>query len=304
MKPRDERDRSPIQTPVLGANGDPRVAMGSVLGTRVAIHVREPLPDVDIEEALGWLRLAADPQAQTSSRDLVAGVRREGVDADDAAELAQLLEACLEIRSETRGAFDPCASGRFDPGAVVVEWVMERAASLLEMFGARNFRMSAGSHTLIRGWEALARPWQVHLSPTLARPLVMSGRGAVATCTTSGGRDPVIDPRNGRALRRRGAAVVTGPDLARAAGYSVGLWVDAAEGIDWFQRLTGYEALLLLDGTYRCTPGFPLNRGEFSDGRTEPGHPSTVRADAIIGGNAAPLPSRTHGYAPDPRATR
>ncbi len=232
---------------------------GWVQGTRVAIHVREPLPDVHIEEAIGWAGLAAEPGAQIGSRDRVAGARRDGVEAAEAAEVARLLEACLSIRSETRGAFDPFASGRFDPGAVVVGWELERAAWILETFGARNFWMSTGSHTLVRGREAFGRPWLIHLSPTLAQPLLIAGRCAVATCATSGGQDPVIDPRTGRALRRSGAAVVTGPDLARAAGYAVGLWVDAAEGIDWFQQLAGYEALLLLDGTHRYTPGFPLD---------------------------------------------
>jgi len=263
--------------------------MAWVLGTCVVITVREPLPAIEIEEAIEWLGLAASPTARARSRDVVAGVQPNGVEADDPAEVAQLLEACLEIRSETRGAFDPFGSGRFDPGPVVVAWVLERAASIFETLGARNFRMSTGSHTLVRGMEASGRPWLVRVNPTLARSLVMSGRESVATCATSGGSDLPVDPRNGRALRRKGAAVVTGPDLARAAGYAAGLWVDAAEGIDWFQQLTGYEALLLLDGTYRCTPGFPLNKLEVSNGRnSEPGHPSIGRQSAIVGGNAAP----------------
>lgn len=136
--------------------------------------------------------------------------------------------------------------------------LIERAAATLESFGAPNFTIRTTTHVVIRGTERPGVPWPADLAPWVDCRLASPERGAVAVCGISTPGVPTVDPRSGRPLTRTGLVVVTGPHLALAAGYATGLWIDGPEGIDWFQRLVGFEGLLLLGGVARWTPSFPF----------------------------------------------
>lgn len=56
----------------------------------------------------------------------------------------------------------------------------------------------------------------------------------------------MIDPHTGSVVRRAGAAMVLGADLAVADGYATALYAAGSAGRDWFPTVDGYQVLDLI----------------------------------------------------------
>jgi thiamine biosynthesis lipoprotein len=262
------------------------------MGTTVSIDVRDAVAPAALEEAFAWLRRVDERFSPFRPGSEVSRIDEDG--RTPSAEMREILDLCFRLWTDSEGAFDSRAAGRFDPSGVVKGWAVEHAVAILERAGARNLCVNAGGDVVVRGERQPGRPWRVgirHPTDPGRVASVLAGRGPLAVATSAayerGGH--VVDPRTGRRILRTGSVTVTGPDLALADGFATALWVDGAEGIHWFRRRLGYEALLLLDGRRRATPGMlalevpasesePAQRGVSSSGTNAGPCPGTMRA--------------------------
>jgi FAD:protein FMN transferase len=82
--------------------------------------------------------------------------------------------------------------------------------------------------------------------------------GGIATSGTCERGERHIDPRSGMPAARAASATVTGPDPGLADALATALAVAGEQGIAPFDRLDGYEALVINpDGSKRRTQRFP-----------------------------------------------
>src|SRR4051794_16218664 len=169
-----------------------------------------------------------------------------------------VLDRCVRLCAETRGAFDERAGGRLDPSAFVKGWAAERGADILQAEGLTDFALNAGGDLVVRG----DRTWRVGIQHPRDRGAIAMAIGvrdaAVATSGAYERGEHVVDPRSGAAPSGVLSVTVVGPDLGRADAYSTAAFALGADGPEWTLGLDGYEAMTILAGDRVLrTPGFP-----------------------------------------------
>lgn len=182
--------------------------------------------------------------------------------ADCPPEVAAVLGLCWELRSASGGWFDPWAlPGGVDPTGLVKGWAAQQAADVLRAAGVGAAMVNAAGDLVVFGQPAAERRWRVGVRSSQAADrlaCVVDADGAVATSGNYERRDHVRDPHTGQAASAAISATVCGADLAYADAFATGLLAAGEAGLASVLRF-GYEALLVLpDGRYTHTPGFPL----------------------------------------------
>jgi FAD:protein FMN transferase len=250
---------------VPGLPGTRRVE--HVMGMPVVADVRDD--DVDpsvLDEVFAWLhRVDAVFSTYREDSEISRLNRGELAPAGADPDVREVLARCEELREDTGGYFDARAasSGALDPSGLVKGWSVDRAASILERAGVRNFALNAGGDMRLRGRAAPEWCWRVGIQHPLRNDgvarVIETGELAVATSGEYARGHHVLDPHTRRPPEGILSVTVTGPDLATADAYATAAFaMGAGRAPHWTARLRGYEAMTILaDGRVLMTPGFP-----------------------------------------------
>jgi thiamine biosynthesis lipoprotein len=240
-----------------------------IMGMPVVVDVRDD--DVDervLEQMFDWLRVV-DAIFSTYKEDSEISRLSRGELAVVAAhrDVREVLGRCEALRIETDGYFDVRAatSDAIDPSGLVKGWAVDRAVSILEEAGVRNYAVNVAGDMRLRG-RAVPEPcWSVGirhpLEPNAIVAVVEANDLAVATSGAYARGDHVLDPHTRRPPLGVLSVTITGPELATADAYATAAFAMGEAGIHWTARLHGYEAMTILaNERVLSTPGFPSAR--------------------------------------------
>jgi FAD:protein FMN transferase len=214
-------------------------------------------------EALAVLHRADEIFSTWKSHSPVSRLRRgEITSAQAPPEVTEILDRCAVARELSGGWFDPWAvPGGFDPSGYVKGWAAQNALAAFRADGTCGVLVNAAGDIASRGGLGDGTPFKIGIADPLApRRLaeIVELTGGIATSGTYERGQHLIDPRSGMAAARAASATVTGPDLGLADALATALAVAGEQGIALFDRLDGYEALVINpDGSKRRTQRFP-----------------------------------------------
>lgn len=241
----------------------PRVE--DVMGMGIVVDVRDPhVGERDLDRVFDWLRLVDERFSTYKPDSEICRIERGELALDDAhSDVQAVLSRCEELKVETNGFFDARAGGPLDPSGLVKGWAVDRAATVLEAAGARNFAIYAGGDVIVRGRPDPDEQWHVGIRHPLhadrVAAVVEVDDLAIATSGAYARGDHVLDPHTGRPSSGLLSVTITGPDLATADAYATTAFAMGGErGPAWTGRLAGYEAMSVTSaGFVLTTPGFP-----------------------------------------------
>ncbi|MDQ1459442.1 MAG: FAD:protein transferase [Actinomycetota bacterium] len=245
------------------------VAVEHIMGMPVVVDVRDD--DVDegvLEQMFDSLRnVDATFSTYKDDSEISRLNRGELTLADAHPDVREVLDRCEALRFETNGYFDmrAAAPDAIDPSGLVKGWAVDRAASILDDAGVRNYAVNVAGDMRLRG-RALPEPcWSVGIQHPLDRnavaAVVEANDLAVATSGAYARGDHVIDPHTRRPPAGVLSVTITGPELATADAYATAAFAMGEAGVHWTARLHGYEAMTILaDERVLSTPGFPSAR--------------------------------------------
>jgi FAD:protein FMN transferase len=237
-----------------------------VMGMPVIVDVRdEHVGDDAIDDVFEWLWLVDQRFSTYKSESEINRIDRgELALADAHPDVREVLAWCGALGRETGGYFDVRASrsGQLDPSGLVKGWSVDRAATILDEAGAKNYTVNAGGDIRLSGGALPESTWRVGIQHPCERntiAAVIEGRDlAVATSGAYERGEHVLDPHTRRPSTGVLSVTITGPDLATADAYATASFAMGPRGALWAARLTGYEAMTILaDGRVLSTQGFP-----------------------------------------------
>jgi FAD:protein FMN transferase len=191
-----------------------------------------------------------------------AGLDRPGRHSE---QFEEVMRACLDLRTATRGAFDPWAvPGGYDPSAYVKGWATGRASAILAAAGFRDHLVNAGGDICARGDEVPGsrRGWPVGIvnphEPTQIIEVVDLRDQAMATSGRYERGDHVVDPVTRLPAVGVDSATVIGPDPGIADALSSAALVDGTRSVGWFSAIGPEWSLHVAIGNTVHTwgPGF------------------------------------------------
>ncbi len=240
-----------------------------IMGMPVIVDVRDE--DVDqnvLERMFDWLRVV-DATFSTYKEDSEISRLNRGELTVAAAhpDVRDVLDRCEALRIETDGYFDVRAAAVdvIDPSGLVKGWAVDRAASMLDRAGVRNYAVNVAGDMRLRG-RAVPEPcWSVGiqhpLEPNSIAAVVEANDLAVATSGAYARGEHVLDPHTRRPPAGVLSVTIAGPELVTADAYATAAFAMGEAGIHWTARLRGYEAMTILaDERVLSTPGFPSAR--------------------------------------------
>jgi thiamine biosynthesis lipoprotein len=245
------------------------VAVEHIMGMPVIVDVRDE--DIDervLEHMFDSLRIV-DATFSTYKEDSEISRMNRGELAVAAAhpDVREVLERCEALRLETDGYFDMRAASAdaIDPSGFVKGWAVDRAASILDKAGIRNYAVNVAGDMRLRGRAVPEACWRVGIQHPLESnaiaAVVEANDLAVATSGAYARGDHVVDPHTRRPPAGVLSVTITGPDLATADAYATTAFAMGEAGVHWTARLQGYEAMTILaDERVLSTPGFPSAR--------------------------------------------
>jgi thiamine biosynthesis lipoprotein len=182
--------------------------------------------------------------------------------ADASDDVRAVVARCLELRDQTRGAFDAEIGGTLDPSGYVKGWAAERAARIVEGHGLRDFQINAGGDIVVRGEPHPGTGWRIGIRhPDRADALagvVCLRDGAIATSGAYERGDHVLSPTAGGSARRFRSVTVTGRDLGTTDAWATAILAWGDDGFDLLAHAPpDIEAFAVRDDTTVQTPGFP-----------------------------------------------
>lgn len=174
----------------------------------------------------------------------------------------EVLDACADLRAQTRGSFDPWAvPGGFDPSGYVKGWAVGVASGHLGECGFTSHLINAGGDICARGDEVpgSGKGWPVGIVnphvPTDVIEIVDLRDGAMATSGRYERGDHVIDPSTAKPATGVDSATVVGPDAGAADAYASAAMVDGTDAMAWFSLLGPAWSLHLVMGHTAFTHG-------------------------------------------------
>jgi thiamine biosynthesis lipoprotein len=241
------------------------------MGTVITVDVRDAdMPESAMDAVFAWFH-DVDETFSTFRTDseisrLSRGELREHECSSD---VREVLALCEKVRVCSNGSFDIRRGGGIDPLGLVKGWSAERASTMLEAAGARNFFINAGGDFVVRGRPEPGRAWRLgirHPEQADRVAAVLAIRDvAVATSGTYERGEHIIDPRSGSPPSGLLSMTVVGPSLTFADAYSTAAFVMGERGAAWVAGIDGYDALAITTQRRTAwTPGLEalLVRGE------------------------------------------
>ena len=242
-----------------------------IMGMPIVIDVHDLGVDpVAVDRAFGWLRWVDDTFSTYKDSSEITRINRGELRVEDAhPDMREVLSRCETFRRETNGYFDVSAAvmppgmpAGIDPSGLVKGWSIDRAASILEAAGARNYGIYAGGDVRVLGHPSGTDAWRVGIRhPLIAdrvAKVVATNDSAIATSGEYARGQHVIDPHTGEPPTGVLSVTVVGPDLASADAYATAVFAMGLAGPDWIARREGYERMVILaDESVQLTRGFP-----------------------------------------------
>jgi thiamine biosynthesis lipoprotein len=245
------------------------VAVEHIMGMPVVVDVRDDEIDENVLELMFDSLRAADATFSTYKEDSeISRLNRGELTVAEAhPDVREVLDRCEALRFETSGYFDmrAAAADAIDPSGLVKGWAVDRAASILDESGIRNYAVNVAGDMRLRG-RAVPEPyWSVGIQHPLdsnaVAAVVEANDLAVATSGAYARGDHVVDPHTRRPPAGVLSVTVTGPELATADAYATAAFAMGEAGVHWTARLHGYEAMTILaDERVLSTAGFPSAR--------------------------------------------
>jgi len=175
--------------------------------------------------------------------------------------MTEVVNLCRQYERATDGYFSAWAGGRFDPSGLVKGWAIDRACSILDRHGYRNFYLDAGGDVQTRGQASAGQPWRVGIRHPVERDkvacVVLVSGSAVATSGIYEKGQHIIDPHTGKPAADMLSFTVVGPDILQADVFATAGFAMGMGGLDFIRKTPGYEAFAI-DKSLRTwsTPGF------------------------------------------------
>jgi FAD:protein FMN transferase len=192
----------------------------------------------------------------------VSRINRGELPLSDAGALVrQALELCRHYEQATGGYFSASPDGHLDPSGLVKGWAIDRACSILDRHGCRDYLVDAGGDLQAHGWSPAGGPWRVGIRHPILRGevvrVVLAADLAVATSGTYEKGDHIVNPHTGKAACDWLSFTVVGPDILTADVYATAAFAMGEDGLDFIAGRPGYDAYAI-DGNLvaRWTPGF------------------------------------------------
>jgi thiamine biosynthesis lipoprotein len=196
----------------------------------------------------------------------VSRINRAELRPEDAGQLVkQAIDLCRLYERATDGYFSPWIAGSFDPSGLVKGWAIDRACSILDACGYRDFFVDAGGDVQTRGRNAEGGPWRVGVRHPVERDkvacVVLVSGLAVATSGTYEKGEHIVDPHTGKPANELLSLTVVGPDILQADVFATAAVAMGMSGLEFVSRTSGYEAFAI-DNQLRTwyTPGFAALR--------------------------------------------
>ena len=177
----------------------------------------------------------------------VSRINRAELRPEDASQLvSQALDLCRLYERATDGYFSAWIAGRFDPSGLVKGWAIDRACSILDRYGYRDFFVDAGGDVQTHGRNMEGSPWRVGVRHPVEREkvacVVLSSGLAVATSGTYEKGEHIIDPHSGKPANEFLSFTVVGPDILQSDVYATAGFAMGVSGLRFVSRTAGYEA--------------------------------------------------------------
>jgi thiamine biosynthesis lipoprotein len=235
------------------------------MGTVFSIDIRDPGDWTDaVADVVGWLH-HVDQVFSTykTDSDISRLQRRELRLLDADPHVADVLELCAQVESDTRGHFSARRNGRIDPTGLVKGWAIEAASRRLRDHGSANHAVNGGGDIQLSGQPAPGRLWTVGISDPYDRGRVLTtvaGRDfAVATSGTTERGAHITDPFTGLPVTHLASATVTGPSLTQVDAYATAAFVMGPDALAWIDAIAAHAALLVgTDGRQHASAAWPL----------------------------------------------
>lgn len=234
------------------------------MGTVVSFDIRGADVARDaVADACAWLHWVDATFSTYRTSSEISLLNRGELRLPDASDdVREVIARCTELRGQTRGAFDAEIAGTLDPSGYVKGWAAERAASILERHGLRDFQINAGGDVVVRGDAHPGAGWRLgvrHPDRGDALVAVVSLRdGAIATSGAYERGHHVRSSIAHMSARRLRSVTVTARDLGTADAWATAILAWGREGLDLLADAPpDLEALVVLEDTTVQTPGFP-----------------------------------------------
>ena len=236
------------------------------MGMPVTVDIRDDDVDESVLERMFDRLRFADAIFSTYREDSEISRLNRGelAFADTHPDVREVLDRCEALRIETEGYFDMRAANpdAIDPSGLVKGWAVDRAASVLDEAGVRNYAVNVAGDMRLRGRAVPEACWSVGIQHPLEAgsiaAVVKANDLAVATSGAYARGEHVLDPHTRRPPVGVLSVTIVGPDLATADAYATAAYAMGEAGIHWTARLRGYEAMTILaDERVLSTPGFP-----------------------------------------------
>ena len=176
-------------------------------------------------------------------------------------EVVGVAALCRAYSDETDGVFNAWRNGVFDPSGIVKGLAIDRAGSILERGGCRDYFVDGAGDVLARGRACDGGPWRVGIRHPWQRDkvvrVVLASDLAVATSGTYEKGAHVYDGRTGRSTTELVSFTVVGPDIVEADVYATAGLAMGRRGVDLVLARPRYGAYAIDgDGMATFTPGF------------------------------------------------
>jgi FAD:protein FMN transferase len=180
----------------------------------------------------------------------VSRINRAELRPEDAGQLVnQAIDLCRLYERATDGYFSAWIAGRFDPSGLVKGWAIDRACSILDRYGYRDFFVDAGGDIQAYGRNPEGSPWRVGVRHPVERDkvacVVLASDLAVATSGTYEKGEHILDPHTGKPANALVSFTVVGRDILQADVYATAGFAMGASGLEFVSRTPGYEAFAI-----------------------------------------------------------
>jgi FAD:protein FMN transferase len=233
------------------------------MGMPVTVHVVDEAAETGaldkVFEDFRLLDRTFSPFLETS--DVSRINRGELLPGDATGLMSQVMNLCRQYERATAGYFSAWIGGRFNPSGLVKGWAIDRACSILDTYGYRNFFVDAGGDVQTRGRNPDGRPWRVGIRHPVERGkvacVVQASGIAVATSGTYEKGEHILDPHTGEPADVLLSFTVVGPDILQADVFATAGFAMGTPGLEFVRKSAGYEAFAI-DKELRTwsTPGF------------------------------------------------
>jgi thiamine biosynthesis lipoprotein len=174
-------------------------------------------------------------------------INRGDLLSDDAGQLVnQAIDLCRLYEHATDGYFSAWIGGRFDPSGLIKGWAIDRACSILDKNGYRDYYVDAGGDVQTHGRNANGGPWRVGIRHPIERDkvarVVLASGLAVATSGTYEKGEHILDPHSGKPVNAWLSFTVAGPDILQADVFATACFAMGIAGLDFVSQVAGYQA--------------------------------------------------------------